>query len=110
MQAEGVVVLFSTGSQDVDGHSTRGSKKGLLKGKLCLGKTRRRRNSVGTTSSVSDSFRTVTPLSSDEEDAAGFADESFDGGSLTSSIKTSTPKKGNKLMNKGKINSWKLKH
>ena len=98
----------STGSQEVDGNSTRGSKKGLFQGKLCLGKTRRRRNSVGTMSSVSDSFRTVTPLNSDEEDAAGFADESFDGGSLSSSIKTSTPKKGNILMKKGKTNSWKL--
>jgi len=109
-QAEGFFVLFSTGPQDVDGNSTRGSKKGLFQGKLCLGKTRRRRNSVGTMSSVSDSFRTVTPLNSDEEGAAGFADESFDEGSLPSSIKTSTPKKGNKLMNKGKNNSWKLKH
>ena len=93
---------------DGNSNSTRGSKKGLFQGKLCLGKPRRRRNSVGTTSSVSDSFRTVTPLNSDEEAAAGFADESFDGGSLPSSIKTSTPKKGNSLMNKGKIKAWKL--
>ena len=99
-----ITLFSSTGSQEVDGNSTRGSKKGLFQGKLCLGKTRRRRNSVGTMSSVSDSFRTVTPLNSDEEGAAGFADESFDGGSLPSSIKTSTPKKGNILMKKGKTN------
>lgn len=109
MQAEGFLVLFSTGLQDVDGNNTRGSKKGLFHGKLCLGKTRRRRNSIGTVSSVSDSFRTVTPLNSDEESAAGFADESFDGGSLpASSIATSTPKKGNVLTRKGKISSGKL--
>ena len=89
----------------MDGNNTRGSKTGLFQGKLCLGKTKRRKNSVGTMSSVSDSFRTVTPLNSDEDGAAGFADESFDGGSLPSSIKASTPKKGNVLTKKGKINS-----
>ena len=94
---------MNIGSQEVDGNSLSGSKKRLFHGKFCLGKTRRRRNSIGTTSSVSDSFRTVTPLNSDEEDAARFADESVDGGSLPSTIKTSTPKKGNRLMNKGKI-------
>ena len=104
-----LIILFSsTGSQEVDGNSTRGSKTGLFQGKFCLGKTRKRRNSVGTMSSVSDSFRTVTPLNSDEDGAAGFADESFDGGSLPSSIRTSTPKKGNIVTKKGKINSWKL--
>ena len=111
MQTKSVCACFilNTGSQEVDGDSLRGSRKSLFQGKLCLGKTRRRRNSVGTISSVSDSFRTVTPLNSDEEDAAGFADESFDGGSLPSTINTSTPKKGNRLMNKGKINSSELK-
>jgi len=108
MQMKGFLVLFSTGSLDVDSNSMGGSKKGIFQGKLCLGKAMRRRNSVGSLSSVTDSFRTVTPLNSDEEDAAGFADESFDGGSLSSSKKTSTPKKENLLINKGKITSWKL--
>lgn len=108
MQMKGFLVLFSTGSLEVDSNSMGGSKKGIFQGKLCLGKAMRRRNSVGSLSSVTDSFRTVTPLNSNEEDAAGFADESFDRGSLSSSKKTSTPKKENLLMNKGKITSWKL--
>lgn len=108
MQMKGFLVLFPTGSLEVDSNSMGGSKKGFFQGKLCLGKTMRRRNSVGTLSSVSDSFRTVTPLNSDEEDAAGFADGSFDCGSLSSSKKTSTPKKESLLKNKGKITSWKL--
>lgn len=97
------VCCILSGSQEVDADDLRDSKKGRLRRKLCLGKTRRRRNSVGTTSSASDSFRTVTPLNSDVEDEAGLADESFDSRGFPPSINTSTPKKGSRQMNKGKV-------
>ena len=61
-------------------------------------KRRKRRNSIGTVSSASDSFRTVTPLNSDEERMADVENESFDGGRCLSAMtETSTPE------NKGKI-------
>ena len=55
-------------------------------------KRKKRRNSIGTMSSASDSFRTVTPLNSDVEDMDGARYESFDGGMGPLSIKTSTPR------------------
>lgn len=51
---------------------------------------KKRRNSIGTVSSASDSFRTVTPLNSDVEDMDGVRHESFDGGMGPLSMKTST--------------------
>lgn len=55
-------------------------------------KRRKRRNSIGTVSSASDSFRTVTPLDSDVDDLDGVRDESFEGGMGPLSMKTSTPR------------------
>ena len=55
---------------------------------------RNRKNSIDTVTSVSDSFRTVTPLNSDHDEAGGIRNVSF--GSIemmpSSPIRTSTPK------------------
>lgn len=68
-----------------------------------MGGKRRRRNSVGTVSSVSDSFKSVTPLNSDAEDEGGSVNESFDWENLSPAIKTSTPRKGIEQRIKGKV-------
>ena len=83
----------------VDADSLRKTKKGLFKQKLSLLRRRkRRRNSIGSVSSASESFRTITPLNSDKEDVADIGKEPFDWGRSQSPTTTSTSyKKGRRF-------------
>ncbi|XP_068745491.1 uncharacterized protein [Montipora capricornis] len=70
------------------------AKKGFLRRTFALMRRRNRKNSIDTVTSVSDSFRTVTPLNSDHDEVGGIRNVSF--GSIemmpSSPIRTSTPK------------------
>ena len=86
--------------QEMNVDDLQETQKGLFQRRLSLLRGRKRRSSIGTMSSKSDSFRTVTPLSSERGEAS---DEGSEGKRRHSAVKTSTPKDANRKASRGTV-------
>lgn len=94
--AKANLLWILTGSKD---DIRQEAKKGLFRGKFAILRKRKRKNSIETVSSVSGSFRTVTPLNSECDETNGMSGTrnvslSLNGIEMVhpSPLRTSTPK------------------